>query len=61
MPQPEAFTTRIYNCVPGGFGEEKKKDWQDVSSGPILKKKIKVSKFLSESSKSLTKIPLHTV
>ena len=25
MPQPEALTTRIYNCVLGGFGEKNKK------------------------------------
>ena len=26
MPQPEAPTTRIYNCVLGGFGERKKEN-----------------------------------
>uniref|UniRef100_A0A9L0TMN6 Coiled-coil domain-containing protein 25 n=1 Tax=Equus caballus TaxID=9796 RepID=A0A9L0TMN6_HORSE len=44
MPQPEAFTTRIYNCVPGGFGERKKKRKKrrlatDVHSAASLRKK----------------------
>ena len=32
LAQPEALTTRIYNYVPGGFGEKKKKeeDWQQM-------------------------------
>ena len=25
MPQIEGSTTKIYNCVPGGFGEKKEK------------------------------------
>ena len=40
MPQPEALTTRIYNCVLGGFGEKKKKKKKIAkvaSSGPIFK------------------------
>ena len=43
MPQPEALTTRIYNYVLGGFGEEKKKkknDWQQMlAQVPIFKKR----------------------
>ena len=44
MPQLEGPKTRIYNYVPGDFGEKKKKKIKktsaaDVSSGPIFKKK----------------------
>ena len=44
IAQPEAFTTRIYNYVLGGFGEKKKKkkkdDWQEMlAQVPIFKKK----------------------
>ena len=43
MPQLEGPTTKIYNYVLGGFGEEKqgkKKDWQQLSAQvPIFKKK----------------------
>ena len=41
--QPEALTTRIYNCVLGGFGEKNKKKKRlatDVSLGVNLRKKI---------------------
>ena len=33
IAEPEALTTRIYNYVPGGFGEKKKKKkkhWQQM-------------------------------
>ena len=38
MAQPEALTTRIYNYVPGGFGEKKEKRRlaTDVNSGANL-------------------------
>ena len=46
VAQPEVLTTRMYNYVPGGFGEKKKKkkkkDWrQMLAQVPILKKKKK--------------------
>ena len=40
IAQPEAGTTRIYNYVPGGFGEKEKnpKDWQQMLvQVPMLK------------------------
>ena len=45
IAQAETLTTRIYNYVLGGFGEnKKKKDWQHlVSSGANLKRKEKKS------------------
>ena len=43
MPQLEGPTTKIYNCVLGGLGEEKKAEKKRlatvVSSGANLKKK----------------------
>ena len=43
VAQPEALTTRIYNCVLGAFGEKKKKGKEkkirlatDISSGANL-------------------------
>ena len=45
IAQPEGPTTRIYNCVLGGFGEKKKKRKRrlatDVGSGANLSKKKK--------------------
>ena len=40
MPQPEALTTRIYNYILGGFGEENKK---------IIKKNTVVSLLVTRS------------
>ena len=45
MPQLEGPATRIYNYVPGGFGEKKKKkkDWQWIlAQVPVLKKQNKI-------------------
>ena len=48
MPQLEGPTARIYNYVPGSFGEKKKnekkkKDWQQMlAQVPIFKKKKKI-------------------
>ena len=40
MAQPEALTARIYNYVLGGFGKEKKEDWQQLlAQVPVFKKK----------------------
>ena len=49
MLQLEGRAAKIYNCVPGGFGEikqeKKKKDWQQLlAQVPILKKKKKERK-----------------
>ena len=44
MPQLEEPATKMYNYVPGGFGEikqKKEKDWQQqLAQVPILKKKL---------------------
>ena len=44
MPQLEGPTTKIYNRIPGGFGEKKKKkDWQQMlAQVPIFKKEEKL-------------------
>ena len=54
MTQPGALTTRIYNCVLGGFEEKKKKekkgDWQQMlAQVPIFKKKYKTKQCISQN------------
>ena len=39
IAQPEGPTTRVYNCVLGGFGErkiKKKKDWQQMLAQVLI-------------------------
>ena len=47
IAQPEALTTRIYNCVLGGFGEKKKGKKRN-------KKKTKLNPWIQRTNWSLS-------